>query len=108
MNGVCVCVRQVHTYCLHLHGSTLTDPKKELWRLRGNWLFMTLNAALFAISYTSMSSSFHQFITNPREETINRSLPETQEVGDDQLLYCIRPCFVCFSLCMCVRICKSG
>lgn len=59
-----------------------TDPKKELWRLRGNWFFMTLNAALFAISYTSVSSSFHQFITNPREENINRSLPETQEVGD--------------------------
>lgn len=57
-----------------------TDPKKEICRLKLNWLFMTIIAALYAISYTSVSSSFHQFITNPREENINRSLPETREV----------------------------
>ena len=56
-------------------------PKDEIFRLKKNWLFMTLLlGCLNLISYTSTFSSFHQFITNPKEEAINRSLPGMNEV----------------------------
>lgn len=43
-----------------------------------NWLFLMILASLGSISYTSVLSSFHQFITNPREEDINKT--ENSEV----------------------------
>ena len=42
---------------------------------------MLVIAALYAISYTSVSSSFHQFITNPTADSINRSLSSNKEVA---------------------------
>ena len=60
------------------------DPKKEICRLKLNWFFMMMIAALYAISYTSLSSSFHQFITNPKDSSINRSVPGMEEVYSDE------------------------
>ena len=56
------------------------DPKSEIRRLKLNWLFMMVIAGLYAVSYTSISSSFHQFITNPTQQQINRSFPDTKQV----------------------------
>ena len=47
------------------------DVKKEIWRLRFNWLFLCGLGSLYAISYTSISSSFHQFVTNPPAYKLN-------------------------------------
>ncbi len=44
--------------------------KKELWRLRFNWLFTVLMVPLFSVSQIGISSSFHQFVTNPSVEQI--------------------------------------
>ena len=47
------------------------DPfKKELWRLRFNWLFTVLMVPLYSVSQIGISSSFHQFVTNPTAEQI--------------------------------------
>ena len=68
--------------------SPRADPKREICRLKTNWFFITVIASLYAISYTSVSSSFHQFITNPREQDINRSQAGMDEVGANQPPVC--------------------
>lgn len=65
------------------------DPKREICRLKTNWFFITVIASLYAISYTSVSSSFHQFITNPREQDINMSQPGMDKVGVNNLQHLI-------------------
>ena len=54
-----------------------------------NWFFMMVLAALYAISYLPVSSPFHQFITNPREDAMNRSLPCSHEKGILQIILII-------------------
>ena len=58
-------VNTMHTRTPH------ADPKKEIWRLRMNWLFLIISGSLYAISYTAISSSFHQFMTNPQAVDLN-------------------------------------
>ena len=72
-------------YCIHfiMHPcwDNVIDPKKEICRLKKNWLFMIMVlGCLNIISSSSMFSSFHQFITNPTEEAINKSLPGMKKV----------------------------
>ena len=43
----------------------------EICRLRWNWLYLILVSLLLFISYTSIISSFHQFITNPTAQQLN-------------------------------------
>ena len=54
----------------------IVDPWQEIWRLRLNWLFLIIIGSLYAISYTAISSSFHQFMTNPRIGSFNDTLYE--------------------------------
>ena len=58
---------------------------QQLWRLRLNWAFLMVIASLYAISYTSISSSFHQFITNPTFQEYNYSW-NVSKVGEYFLL----------------------
>ena len=44
----------------------------ELWRIRFNWIFFMILGSLYAISYTSISASFHQFVTNPTLQEIEQ------------------------------------
>ena len=43
----------------------------EIWRLRLNFFVVMMLSFLGGIGYTSTLSSFHQYITNPREEELN-------------------------------------
>lgn len=45
------------------------ELRKEVWRLRLNWLYTTLLCVLLTINITSVMSSFHQFVINPREDS---------------------------------------
>ena len=49
------------------------DPRREIWRLRLNWLFLITIGSLYAISYTAISSSFHQFMTNPKADDLRNT-----------------------------------
>ena len=49
------------------------DPRREIWRLRLNWLFLITIGSLYAISYTAISSSFHQFMTNPKTNDLRNT-----------------------------------
>lgn len=57
-----------------------TDDKlqKEVWRFRLNWLYTTVAAVLLSISEIAVSSSFHQFVTNPRSNS-NGTLSEVRK-----------------------------
>ncbi|XP_064390131.1 uncharacterized protein LOC135338046 isoform X2 [Halichondria panicea] len=64
--------------------------KKELWRLRLNWFFVILVSPLFALSTTGISSSFHQFVTNPRAESLHGNQTHTKMepgLGESELFY---------------------
>ena len=52
--------------------------KKEL-RFWFNWTFIILVAPLYSTSLYGISSSFHQFITNPTEDEIHRLENTTNE-----------------------------
>ncbi|XP_064395488.1 uncharacterized protein LOC135342628 isoform X1 [Halichondria panicea] len=58
------------------------DPlKKELWRLRFNWLFILLMVPLCSVSQIGISSSFHQFVTNPNVQQIKNETYKKLEPG---------------------------
>ena len=56
-----------HVECLLFVFSAAT----EICRLRWNWFYLILVSPLLMISYTSILSSFHQFITNPTAQQLN-------------------------------------
>ena len=64
----------------------LLDPRQEIWRLRLNWLFLIITGSLYAISYTAISSSFHQFMTNPKANNLNDTAFErVRKLSDNAL-----------------------
>ncbi len=46
------------------------NKEQELWRLRLNWAFIIFMAPMYSISLYGITSSFHQFVTNPTEVEI--------------------------------------
>ena len=50
----------------------------EICRLRWNWFYLILVNPLLFISYTSIISSFHQFITNPTAQQLNGTEKENK------------------------------
>ena len=58
-----------------IHCCSPADPKKEILRLKINWVFIMVLGSLYAISYTAISSSFHQFMTNPTASSLNQTQP---------------------------------
>ena len=48
----------------------------EICRLRWNWFYLILLAPVISISYNSIISSFHQFVTNPTAEQLNGTWKE--------------------------------
>ena len=53
--------------------------KKELWRLRFNWCFVIVVSLVYSISTVGISSSFHQFVTNPRADELESYGNETDD-----------------------------
>ena len=45
---------------------------KEVWRLRCNFIFLFILGFVGGASYTAPLSSFHQFITNPTADYLDR------------------------------------
>ena len=45
--------------------------EKEICRLKWNWFFLILLAALDVVNYSSPLPSFHQFVTNPTVQQLN-------------------------------------
>ena len=44
---------------------------REICRLRWNWFYLILASPLMFISYSSIMSSFHQFVSNPTAQQLN-------------------------------------
>lgn len=53
--------------------SIFTGINEQLCQIRKNWIFFMIAASLYSISYTSVSSSFHQYVTNPTISELNYS-----------------------------------
>ena len=53
----------------HVYLHAVDELRKEVWRLRLNWLYTTLLCVLITTSLTSVTSSFHQFVINPRADS---------------------------------------
>ena len=51
--------------------NTYTCAAWEIWRLRLNFFVVMVLSFLGGIGYTSTLSTFHQYVTNPREEDLN-------------------------------------
>lgn len=66
-----MCVGQIYYDISLIKLLDMGSPKQEIWRLRLNWLFLIVIGSLYAISYTAISSSFHQFMTNPKYDSHN-------------------------------------
>lgn len=74
---------------LLLYHLFVAELKKELWRYRENWAFFMVTGSLYAISYTAISSSFHQFMTNPTKMELNvanRSVSLANELSAQHLI----------------------
>ena len=56
------------------------DPEKELLRLRINWIFVVMSFSLVAVSYTSISPSFHEFITDPTVSSLSQVEQSLEQV----------------------------
>ncbi len=54
-----------------------TKLRKEKLRYRTNWAMLLLLALLDGVYYTAMATTFHQYVINPRRE----SLGNQSEVG---------------------------
>ena len=81
-------------------------PKNEILRLKKNWFFVAFVLPILdVISYTYIFSSLHQFITNPQEDSINRSKPGMEEVFVNLFImsHYTGDCkFVCIYICVVV------
>ena len=58
--------------------------QQQLRELKLNWIYFMVIASLYAISYTSISSSFHQFVTNPTVNELNHS-SDSKTVSNNHL-----------------------
>ncbi len=48
--------------------------RKEKLRYQINWLFLVLLGMLDGVNYTAMTSTFHQYVINPRREGLGNKL----------------------------------
>ncbi len=51
-------------------GWTVAKLRKKRRQLKINWALALLITMLEGVSYTSITTSFHQFVTNPRSESL--------------------------------------
>ena len=89
-----------------LRTNCFTGLQHQLCRIRTNWIYFMMIASLYAISYTSISSSFHQFITNPNPEeveffnrTVSLTLSHDCSAENSYTLQWCRKMFVCCCCC---------
>ncbi len=51
-----------------------SESTRNLWRLRLNWfIVLLLSPVLYSFSYVGVLSSFHRFVTDPRNETVENN-----------------------------------
>ena len=47
-----------------------TKLRKEKLRYQINWIFLVLLGMLDGVNYTAMTTTFHQYVINPRSESL--------------------------------------
>ena len=50
--------------------NTSTKIQKEKLRYQINWIFLVLLGMLDGVNYTAMTTTFHQYVINPRRESL--------------------------------------